>query len=56
MTKPVTAYIGLGSNLGDRENYIDEALRMIARAKLVELCRVSDITETVALSSSEQPS
>jgi len=55
MTKPVTAYIGLGSNLGDRENYIDEALRMIARAKLVELCRVSDITETVALSSSEQP-
>ena len=55
MTKPVTAYIGLGSNLGDRENYIDEALKMIAGAGQVELCRVSDIIETVALSSSEQP-
>ena len=50
-----TAYIGLGSNLGDRENYIDEALKMIAGAEDVELCRVSDIIETVALSSSEQP-
>jgi len=55
MTKPVTAYIGLGSNLGDRENYIDDALKMIRCAKLVELCRVSDIVETVALSSTEQP-
>ena len=55
MTKPVTAYIGLGSNLGDRENYIDEALKMIAGAEHVDFCRVSDIIETVALSSSEQP-
>ena len=50
-----TAYIGLGSNLGDRENYIDEALKMIAGAGQVELCRVSDIIETIALSSGEQP-
>jgi len=55
MTKPVTAYIGLGSNLGDRENYIDEALKMIAGTEDVDFCRVSDIIETVALSSSEQP-
>lgn len=50
-----TVYIGLGSNLGDRESYIDKALKMIAAAEQVELCRVSDIIETVALSSSEQP-
>lgn len=50
-----TAYIGLGSNLGNRESYIDEALNMITGAEHVVLYRVSDIIETVALSSSEQP-
>jgi deoxyguanosine kinase len=50
-----TAYIGLGSNLGDRESYIDQALRIIAVAAQVELFRVSDIIETVALVSTEQP-
>jgi 2-amino-4-hydroxy-6-hydroxymethyldihydropteridine diphosphokinase len=50
-----TAYIGLGSNLGDRKNYIDKALKMIAGAGHVELCRVSDTIETAALSSTEQP-
>ncbi|OHB63847.1 MAG: 2-amino-4-hydroxy-6-hydroxymethyldihydropteridine diphosphokinase [Planctomycetes bacterium RBG_13_50_24] len=49
------AYIGLGSNLGDRESYINKALKMITCAEQVELCRVSDIIETVALSSTEQP-
>jgi 2-amino-4-hydroxy-6-hydroxymethyldihydropteridine diphosphokinase len=55
MSKPVTAYIGLGSNLGDRKGYIDKALEMIAGAGHVQLCRVSDIIETVALASTEQP-
>jgi len=55
MSKQVTVYIGLGSNLGERESYIDEALKMIAGAEYIELCRVSDIIETVALSSGEQP-
>jgi deoxyguanosine kinase len=50
-----TAYIGLGSNLGDRKSYIDKALEMIAGAEHVQLCRVSDIIETVALTSTEQP-
>jgi 2-amino-4-hydroxy-6-hydroxymethyldihydropteridine diphosphokinase len=50
-----TAYIGLGSNLGDRKSYIDKALNMIADAGQVELCRVSDIIETAALVSTEQP-
>lgn len=55
MGKLVTAYIGLGSNLGDRKNYIDESVKMIAAAKQVELCRASDIVETIALASTEQP-
>ena len=50
-----TAYIGLGGNLGDRKSYIDKALNMIADAGQVELCRVSDIIETAALVSTEQP-
>ena len=50
-----TAYIGLGGNLGDRKSYIDKALEMIVGAEQVELCRVSDIIETVALASTEQP-
>ena len=50
-----TIYIGLGSNLGDRKSYIDEALKMIAAAEQMELCRISDIIETVALASTEQP-
>jgi deoxyguanosine kinase len=55
MGKPTTAYIGLGSNLGDRKNYIDEALKLINEAENVKLAGVSDIIETVALSSNEQP-
>jgi 2-amino-4-hydroxy-6-hydroxymethyldihydropteridine diphosphokinase len=50
-----TAYIGLGSNLGDRKSYINSALKMIAGTEQVELCRVSDIIETTALSSTRQP-
>jgi deoxyguanosine kinase len=50
-----TAYIGLGSNLGDRKSYIDQALKMISDAEQVRLCRVSDIIETEALASTRQP-
>jgi deoxyguanosine kinase len=50
-----TSYIGLGSNLGDRKSYIDKALEVIARAERINLCRVSDIIETVALASTRQP-
>jgi len=55
MGKPVAAYIGLGSNLGDRKNYIDEALKRLSEAEHVKLAKVSDIIETIALSSTEQP-
>ena len=55
MSKPVTAYIGLGSNLGDRKNYIDEALKRLSEAEHVKLVKISDIIETIALASTEQP-
>ena len=55
MSKLITAYIGLGSNLGDRKNYIDEALKRLGEAEHVKLAKVSDIVETVALASTEQP-
>jgi 2-amino-4-hydroxy-6-hydroxymethyldihydropteridine diphosphokinase len=55
MSKPTTAYIGLGSNLGDRKNYIDEALKQLGETEHVKLARVSDIVETTALSSTQQP-
>lgn len=50
-----TAYIGLGSNMGNRQSYIDKALKMIAAAEQVELCGSSDIIETEALASTRQP-
>lgn len=55
MIEKMTVYIGLGSNLGDRESYIDKALKMITEAEQVEFCSVSDIIETVALASTDQP-
>lgn len=55
MIEKKTAYIGMGSNLGDRESNIDKALKMIAEAEQMEFCRVSNIIETVALASTEQP-
>ena len=50
-----TAYIGLGSNLGDRKGYIDGALKMLARAEQIELGRVSDTIETEPLGKPDQP-
>jgi 2-amino-4-hydroxy-6-hydroxymethyldihydropteridine diphosphokinase len=50
-----TAYIGFGSNLGDRKSYLDSALRMLAEAEPIELGSVSDLIETAALGASDQP-
>ncbi|MBN2589810.1 MAG: 2-amino-4-hydroxy-6-hydroxymethyldihydropteridine diphosphokinase [Sedimentisphaerales bacterium] len=51
-----TAYIGLGSNLGNRRQYLDNALKMLSEASQVELGRVSDFIETAALGGkSQQP-
>jgi deoxyguanosine kinase len=49
------AYIGLGSNLGDRKNFIDKALRMLGETANVAVSRVSAIIETQPLGDAKQP-
>ncbi len=49
------AYIGLGSNLGDRKNFIDKALRMLGETANVAVSQVSAITETQPLGDAKQP-
>jgi 2-amino-4-hydroxy-6-hydroxymethyldihydropteridine diphosphokinase len=56
MTESVTAYIGLGSNLGDRERTIRESLRMLGDDGSIEVTRVSDLLETTPLGQMAQPS
>jgi len=50
----VTAYIGLGANLGDREASIKEALSELARSDC-RLVLVSSIYETAPMGFSDQP-
>ena len=50
-----TAYIGLGSNLGDRKSYIDSALKILAASGQIELGPVSEIIETEPLGKVDQP-
>jgi len=55
MPQPTTAYIGLGSNLGDREGLIRRALEMLGGNGSIEVSRVSDIRETLPLGNMDQP-
>jgi 2-amino-4-hydroxy-6-hydroxymethyldihydropteridine diphosphokinase len=55
MTERVTAYIGLGSNLGDRERLIREALQILGGNGSIEVARVSEIKETLPLGQMDQP-
>ena len=55
MAEWVTAYIGLGSNLGDRERTIREALQMLGGNGNIEVTRVSDLQETLPLGQMTQP-
>ncbi|MHC4298659.1 MAG: 2-amino-4-hydroxy-6-hydroxymethyldihydropteridine diphosphokinase [Planctomycetota bacterium] len=50
-----TAYVGLGSNLGDRRSKIDGALGMLAQARHIELGPVSGVVETEPLGQADQP-
>jgi len=49
------AYIGLGSNLGDRESAIGRALEMLSKAENIKVARVSDLIETTPLGHFSQP-
>jgi 2-amino-4-hydroxy-6-hydroxymethyldihydropteridine diphosphokinase len=44
---PTTAYIALGSNLGDRRGFLDQALRLLREQPRVTVGRVSSYHETV---------
>jgi len=53
---PMTvAYIGLGSNLGDRRAYVKRALKMLGRDEHVKVVRVSRLLETAPLGGVNQP-
>jgi deoxyguanosine kinase len=54
MIQPTKAYIGLGSNLGNRRHNIQSACDMLAQTDHIELARISDIIETPPLGSADQ--
>lgn len=56
MAYPITAYVGLGSNEGDRAGTIRSALEAIAQTQGLQLLRTSSVIESPALSlSGSQP-
>ncbi|UCE99139.1 MAG: 2-amino-4-hydroxy-6-hydroxymethyldihydropteridine diphosphokinase [Planctomycetota bacterium] len=55
MGKMTTAYIGLGSNVGNREESIRAALRILAEAENIEVARISELIETPPLGGANQP-
>jgi len=55
MQKPSTVYVGLGSNLGDRENYIKKALENLAKRPDIKIAGQSDLIQTSPLGGVEQP-
>jgi para-aminobenzoate synthetase component I len=50
-----TAYLGLGSNLGDRHATLSTALARLAAAPEVRIARVSPVYETAAVGLTDQP-
>ncbi len=50
----VTCYIGIGSNLGDRQKYIDRAIEELKKNKDIQLKRSSSIYETEPVSAIRQ--
>jgi len=52
-SKPVTVYLGLGSNMGSRQDNLDKALGFLSHRLQVE--RVSSVYETEPIGNIEQP-
>ena len=50
-----TAYLALGSNLGDRAALLAEALRRLHRPGTLEISRVSSVYETAPVGVTDQP-
>lgn len=49
------AYIGLGSNLGEKKNYLDEAIEALRLRKDIRVLQVSDWIETEPYGYTDQP-
>ncbi|AHF92272.1 2-amino-4-hydroxy-6-hydroxymethyldihydropteridine pyrophosphokinase [Opitutaceae bacterium TAV5] len=49
-----TAYLSLGSNLGDRRGWLEEALRLLSLSSGIRLGRVSRIYETTPVGTTGQ--
>ena len=52
-TDTVTVYLGLGSNMGDREGNLDRALDLLSQR--MRMGKVSSIYDTAPLGNTEQP-
>lgn len=50
----VVCYIGIGSNLGDRQRYIDEAIEELGKTDGINIKRISSIYETYPICSVPQ--
>src|SRR5882724_7045853 len=46
---PITAYVAVGANLGDRQRTIRAAIDLLARTPGVEVTKVSSLSETPAV-------
>ena len=55
MADLITAYIGLGSNLGDRAGHIKKALASLSASPGIQSLRASDMIETAPLANADQP-
>lgn len=49
------AYIGFGSNLGDRHGYINRAVKELNRLEAISVDKLSDMIETPPLAGMDQP-
>jgi 2-amino-4-hydroxy-6-hydroxymethyldihydropteridine diphosphokinase len=48
-------YLGLGSNLGDRESYLESGIKALSSHEAIEVVSVSDFINTKAVSEFDQP-
>lgn len=48
-------YLGLGSNLGDKEDYLRKAVNLLAAHEGIQVCNISSIYATAPIGYTEQP-
>ncbi|CDR27265.1 2-amino-4-hydroxy-6-hydroxymethyldihydropteridine diphosphokinase [Staphylococcus schweitzeri] len=51
----IQAYLGLGSNIGDRESQLNEAIKILNEYEGIDVLKVSSIYETAPVGYTEQP-